>query len=148
LEVTNAIFPSPPWRRHLHAGAGLLCIPAYLYRIFDIGPTVAVTVADLTLTEGRAPNGEAGGAIRSRGQLQLLRVDLHDNLSGSSGGALSIEGGELRLVNSIVESNTVSSNGGIFIGGSTAAIMGSVIAHNRGSGIDVYRPHPCTKLGR
>ena len=120
-------------------GAGELAISGgYLYRILDISPTVAVTVTDLALIEGRAPNGEAGGAIRSRGQLQLLRVDLHDNLSTSKGGALSVEGGELRLVDSIVQSNTASSNGGIYITGSTAVISGSVIAHNRGSGIDVY----------
>ena len=120
-------------------GAGELAISGgYLYRIFDISPTVAVTVTDLALIEGRAPNGEAGGAIRSRGQLQLLRVDLHDNLSADSGGALAVEGGALRLEDSLVQSNTASSNGGIYIGQGTTTIIGSTITHNRGSGIEVY----------
>ncbi len=63
-------------------GAGQLTVSgAYLYRIFDISGSAAGTITDLALSEGRAPHGEAGGAIRSLGQLTLLRAHLHDNLS-------------------------------------------------------------------
>jgi hypothetical protein len=117
-------------------GAGRLAISgSYLYRIFDISASVAVTITDLALTQGRAPNGEAGGAIRSRGRLHLLRVYLHDNLSVSVGGALSSEQGTLHIESSIVQSNTANTNGGMFVSRSSVTVTGTVIAYNQGSAI-------------
>lgn len=114
-------------------GAGELAISGgYLYRIFDISPTVAVTVTNLALIEGRAPNGEAGGAIRSRGQLQLLRVNLHDSLSTYKGGAVAVDQGRVWIESSTVQSNTSAGGGAVFLYRSNAAITGTLFARNQG----------------
>jgi hypothetical protein len=96
---------------------------------------VAVTITDLSLIEGRAPNGEAGGAIRSRGQLQLLRVDLHDNLSTYRGGAVAVDQGRVSIESSTVQSNTSAGGGAVFLYRSSAAITGTLFARNQGSAI-------------
>jgi hypothetical protein len=117
----------------LGPGAGELAISGgSLYRIFDISPSVAVTITDLSLIEGRAPNGEAGGAIRSRGQLRLLRVDLHDNLSTYRGGAVAVDQGRLWIEGSTVQSNTSAGGGAVFLYRSSAAITGTLFARNQG----------------
>ena len=112
---------------------------SYLYRLFDVRAGAAMTIADLTLTEGRAPNGEAGGAIRSYGALTLQRVHLSNNLSVSAGGAIYVKDGPLQIADSLIQSNTAGTNGGIYVGESIAAITETVFAYNQGSAIQIYR---------
>lgn len=121
-------------------GADQLTISgSYLYRLFDVRAGAAMTVSDLALTQGRAPNGEAGGAIRSYGPLTLERVHLHDNLSVSEGGAVYVKDGALNIASSQIVSNIASMNGGVYIDSSVAAIIGTVFAQNKGSAITAYR---------
>ena len=118
-------------------GAGSLAISgAGLYRVLDISPTltntVAVTVADLALVDGRAPDGEHGGAIRSHGDLQLLRSSLHDNSSPLSGSAIYAAAGSLAIVSSQVQSNSA---GSIYVEGAHTSITGTVLANNQGGAL-------------
>ena len=117
-------------------GAGELAISGgYLYRILDISPTVAVTVTDLALIEGRAPNGEAGGAIRSRGQLQLLRVRpvrQPQHVQGRRRGGRPGQGVDRELNRA---EQHVGGGGAMFLYRSAAAITGTLFAHNQGSAI-------------
>jgi len=110
---------------------------SYLYRLFDVRAGAAMTITDLTLTEGRAPNGEAGGAIRSYGALTLQRVHLTNNLSVSAGGAVYVKDGPLQIADSLIQSNTAGANGGIYVEDSTAVITGTVFTQNEGTAIQV-----------
>jgi len=111
---------------------------AYLYRVFDIQAGAAVTITDLTVRNGRSPNTETGGGIRSAGDLHLARVHLHDNISVYEGGGLAVTWGTLSILDSTIQSNTGSYNGGVSITGADATISGSRIANNQGSGVRAY----------
>jgi hypothetical protein len=75
------------------AGTGLSTIHAHaLDRVFDvIGNSTTLTLRDLTVTGGKAPNGGVGqpgakgGGIRAAGGLTLNRVVVTANLSGNGG---------------------------------------------------------------
>lgn len=121
-------------------GAGSLAISgAGLYRVLDISPTltntVAVTVADLSLVDGRAPDGEHGGAIRSHGDLQLLRSSLHDNSSPLSGSAIYAAAGSLAIVSSQVQTNSA---GSLFVEDAHTSITGTVLAGNQGGALVAF----------
>ena len=125
-------------------GADQLAISgAGLYRILDISPTVTntvtVTVADLALVDGRAPHGEHGGAIRSRGDLQLLQVALHDNVSPLAGGAIYAAAGSLDIVASQVQSNSA---GSIYVEDARTSITGTVLAYSAGGALVAYHAPP------
>lgn len=116
-------------------GAGALAINgANLYRILDISPTITVTVADLSLVGARAPSGQPGGAIRSRGDLQLLRVDLHGNQGNAGGSAVYGAAGSLHIAASVVQSNTANA---VYAEDTPVAITGTVLAYNAGSALTV-----------
>lgn len=111
---------------------------AYLYRVFDIQVGAAVTITDLTVRNGRSPNTETGGGIRSAGNLHLARVHIHDCISVNEGGGLAVTRGPLSVVDSTIQSNTGSYNGGISVTGAYATISVSHIADNQGSGVRAY----------
>ena len=75
------------------------------YRIFDIDGG-SLTIRDLAMNEGNAPEGEGGGAIllRNIGELALNRVSFSANMA-KSGGAILAVGGRLYISDSRFEHN-------------------------------------------
>lgn len=111
-----------------------------LDRVFDVQSGVTLTLRDLTVTHGKAPNGAAagasgakGGGIRATGELVLNRVVVTANAAGNGGagvnaspgqdGGLGGEGGGVyslvfaSITDSVISFNTAGNGGS---GGSAA----------------------------
>ena len=114
------------------------------FRIFDVNGG-RLTVKNLTLTEGKAPDAQNGGAIRMRGFAAVtLSYSNFTNNAGQDGGAIDLDNGTLTIVNSGFSNNRANAargNGGVInASGATIAISNSSFAANRsgGSGGTVY----------
>ncbi|MCA1684066.1 MAG: hypothetical protein LC708_02925, partial [Actinobacteria bacterium] len=103
-----------------------------LDRVFDVrGSTVVIT--DLTVTDGAAPGGEAGGGVRnSAGGLTLRQVAVDANTAASNGGGVSGSGGALSVIDTTVSRNSaISTSGGIRQeAGGSASIRNSTVSGN------------------
>jgi subtilisin family serine protease len=99
-----------------------------LDRVFDIHPGATVTLQGLRVTAGRA--GDAGGAIRNRGQLQLIGVALDGSSADADGGAIANLNGTLTLVQSLVSGNLAHQDGGGLYSTGTASVVNSTISGN------------------
>jgi CSLREA domain-containing protein len=121
------------------------------FRIFTIG-AVAVTMSNLTITNGRTPDGVgptfvggSGGGLLNNGLLSMTNVTLSGNNTGSgsvaggSGGGIA-NFGNLFLTDSSVSGNqtgnggSAGSGGGIFNSGTITLTNTSVSANHVGSG--------------
>jgi len=78
------------------------------YRIFDVNGG-QLTIKHLTLTKGRAPEAEYGGAIRLRNgaQVTVENSPLAENAAANGGGAIYADGGTLRINASDFDTNCV-----------------------------------------
>ena len=98
--------PLPPITGELVIdGAGHAISGAGKFRIFDVaGGRLRMTNA--TLTNGKAPDGEDGGAIRMRNgaRLAIESSTLSHNLA-TNGGAIYAYGGEIEISDSLFEKN-------------------------------------------
>ena len=87
------------------------------FRIFTINPATSVTVSNLTVANGHAPDvaagikGTDGGGILNAGSLSLTNVGILGNTSGSANGANSGNGGGIFNSGAVTLSNvTLDSN--------------------------------------
>lgn len=104
-------------------------------RVFDVRPDTRLTLVGTALTRGAPEQGTSGGAIRSRGTLQLKRVVITRSRAAgaeASGGAIMNEGGRLRVVGSRLVHNRATRAGGAIeaLEGRTT-VVGSKLARNR-----------------
>ncbi len=129
---------------------------AGLDRILHISTTAVVTVADLTLTHGHAPDGvdsdsealppgkgEDGGGILNEGSLTLHRVTVSDNQAGSGGGIYVF------LPEPSIEPGAAGRGGGIFNSGRLTITQSAIVANVAGSSgtITGYRTVRCANGG-
>ncbi|MEM7051429.1 MAG: hypothetical protein AAF604_17295 [Acidobacteriota bacterium] len=108
------------------------------HRFFNVGGTGSLNLVRLTLAGGRAPRGGAiwisqegkveglrlelsdnqatiaGGAIYSRGEVDLIFATLRNN-AAVSGGALAADRGRLDVFNSTFSGNTATNRGGAIV---------------------------------
>jgi CSLREA domain-containing protein len=100
------------------AGVGVSIVSGKKDRVFDVGPGVAVTLRDLTVTKGKSGTKNdddfafAGGGIRSAGDLTLERVAVVGNSSSHEGGGIVVAGGVLTLTDVTVAKNKALDDGG------------------------------------
>lgn len=124
-------------------GAGHTITGVGLHRIFDVDGG-GLTLADLTLAAGKAPDGESGGAVRLRNGASLIANGVSFNTSrASSGGAIAMSNASDRLSanNSAFLGNAAADRGGaLLVAGGQAVITGSAfldnIAENSGGAIE------------
>jgi CSLREA domain-containing protein len=130
------------------AGADATIVDANdLDRAFDV-QNGAATFVDLTMRNGTAPGGEAGGVLRVTngnaasltdcvvadgaansgagirvdiGTLELLRTTVRDNTATSSGGGIAVEQSPMTITDSTISGNVADNiGGGLFAGGSSS----------------------------
>lgn len=78
-------------------------------RLFQILAPATVTLADLTLADGRAPSG---GAVLSQGTLAIERCVLQDNQAFVERGGAIAGGGRLSVHGSLFQRNRAATDGG------------------------------------
>ncbi|MFM1769597.1 MAG: hypothetical protein RJA22_2126 [Verrucomicrobiota bacterium] len=130
-------------------GQGLLEVRGGGARVFNIRPGRSVTIAGVSVRNGRTDPGEPGGGVYNAGQLSLLNCVVSanqtqgvssNNPGGLGGGIYNI--GSLLLSNAVVTSNVTGmggpggSGGGIFNGGTLQAWRTTFAWNRTGSGID------------
>ena len=121
---------------------------AGLNRILHISTTATVTVADLTLTNGRAPDGidshdddilpgkgEDGGAILNEGHLRLYRVTVSASEAGNGGSR-----GFLPFPTQLI-AGAPGRGGGIYNSGMFTVSQSAIISNSAGSSGSVYALH-------
>lgn len=116
-------------------------------RVLSVGRGADVSISDLTIADGLAPDNESGGGIYNAGNLHLMRCVISNNYTrGGFGGGIYNEG-KLFMGSSVVASNTADgahgvngSGGGGGFGGGCFTMSGyfeatnSTFANNRAVG--------------
>ena len=109
--------------------------------VFIIEGSVAVTLTNMTITNGRVASSWGGGIAIERGDVTLDSVIVSNNFA-SSGGGISSSGGKLTIFNSQIMNNiagdlTTASGGGIdvnnFHAPAQVVIINSIIVSNTAS---------------
>jgi predicted outer membrane repeat protein len=122
-------------------GAGQLAVDGSdSFRVLE-STAVPLTIADLTIQNGRPPSGEGGG-VRSLGTLTLNNVAVLSNTSQVGGGGV-YAAGQAQIVNGRFENNrSVGSLGGGLLVTNRAFITGTQFISNtsaaQGGGAVVY----------
>lgn len=132
-------------------GAGTTFVDAQFGdRVFDVRPDAVVTIADLTILHGNAPEEHPGGGIRSWGPDTLIeRCHIDQNQTAHAGGGIALLGtGYMLIRDSEITNNTAGEigGGGIYAyssGGATLEVERSTISGNSttqggGGGIKVW----------
>lgn len=91
----------------------------------------SVTMADLSLSQGRAASG--GGVLNDAGDLTIVDSSFTKNKATSSGGAVFNAAGSLTITNSSFSSNNASSSGGAIASEGASAqlsMTGSSLSNN------------------
>jgi predicted outer membrane repeat protein len=98
-------------------------------RVFDLtGSGVAVTLAGLTIANGRA---DQGGGIQNSGTLTVSNCTVTGNTAGTDGGGIYNNRGTMAVTGSIISGNSVdSSGGGIYNFVGILTITGSTLSDN------------------
>lgn len=95
-------------------------------RPFDVAPNTMVTMQNITLANGRGPDG---GALRNRGTLTLNNVTIRNSFASDGGGGLQ-NNGDLTITNSTIRNNTTARSGGGILNFGMLHISDSTIAEN------------------
>lgn len=108
-------------------------------RVLDVRDGVSLTVRNLTVREGRAPDGQSGGGVRSTGGDVILRdVSIVDSrVAGelASGGAVLNDGGSLVVDDARLARNSATRAGGaIEADAGTTVVSDSRLVRNRTGG--------------
>jgi hypothetical protein len=99
------------------------------FEIAPLPPRNSVTLADLTVTGGNAPDD--GGGILNKGVLTLTDVVVTGNTAPASGGGVANETGFLTATGCTIAGNTASIGGGVLNDGvSTATLTGCTVSSN------------------
>jgi len=108
-------------------------------RVFEIQAGVTVTIANLTITNGKVISGNSAGGILNNGTLTLQSCTISGNSAANAGGGILNNGANstavLTIVNSTISGNHAPSFGaGIFTtgfqGSATLTIVNSTISGN------------------
>jgi len=112
-------------------------------RIFDVDGG-QLTIKHLTLTKGRAPEAEYGGAIRLRNgaQLTVENSTLAENAAANGGGALYADGGTARVKASEFDTNCVVAASHIVEENRGSADAASVVDNDGCLRVTYYWPSP------
>ena len=97
-----------------------------LGRIFEIDGGFAVTLTNVTLTNGKA---DKGGVIYNKGTLSLINAKLNDNNANSYGGAI-YNGGDVVVSNSTFVDGSASYGGMIYNYGGNLVVGNSIFVNN------------------
>ncbi len=110
-------------------------------RILDIRDGATVLAKRVTLRDGRAPDGESGGAVRvdATGGLDLRFGGILDSVAegaGASGGAIVNSGGQVRVQDTRLVGNSAERAGGAIeaAGGSTQVSTSRLSSNSTGGG--------------
>ena len=79
------------------------------FPVFLVAPDSRVTIASMTVAEGRAKNG---GGIENRGELVIRGVTFLDNRASRRGGGVANLGGKVTVINSTFSGNRAGKGGG------------------------------------
>jgi CSLREA domain-containing protein len=105
-------------------------------RVLSVAPGAKVTVASLTITEGRAAKG---AGLVNRGQVVVKGVTFLGNLAESDGGGLANLGGTVSVINStFVDNRAGHAGGGLANVGGTLTVTNCTFSGNaasRGGGL-------------
>ena len=119
-------------------GAGYSISGDGAHRIFEVYWPGALTLENITLTDGLA---DSGGAIYNAGTLTIRRSTLRDNVATLWGGGLTSAFGFLTVESSSFIGNSALTGGAIYSNDIRASIVNSTFsansAANYGGGIDV-----------
>ena len=119
-------------------GAGYSISGDGAHRIFEVVYPGALTLENITLTDGLA---DSGGAIYNAGTLTIRRSTLRDNVATLWGGGLTSAFGFLTVESSSFIGNSARTGGAIYSNDIRASIVNSTFSANRasdkGGGIDV-----------
>ena len=119
-------------------GAGYSISGGGAHRIFEVVYPGALTLENITLTDGLA---DSGGAIYNAGTLTIRRSSLRDNVATLWGGGLTSAFGFLTVESSSFTNNSALTGGAIYSNDIRASIVNSTFSANRaanyGGGIDV-----------
>lgn len=99
-------------------------------RIFDIQPAAHVTIQGVAIRNGNSVTAESGGGVRTRGELTLRQLSIHNN----AGGGVRNEGGILTLNNVSVLSNT-NGYGVTNVAQGTLTVNDSALNDNQSGGL-------------
>ena len=136
----------------LKGGAAIQGGAGWNDRVFDVQAGADATLAGLTITGGRSPDGTiVGVGLRNRGILRLTDVIVSGNSNvspaatvfSSGGGIANLDGGTLTLGASTVSGNAAgNTGGGIFNGSGSVTLSGTTVRGNTadadGAGIFSY----------
>ncbi|PSB23738.1 DUF4347 domain-containing protein [Stenomitos frigidus] len=127
-------------------GAGLLSISGNnASRVFQIDPTINATIADVTITNGRANDG--AGVFNNGGSVALLRTTFNNNVATNVGGGILNAGG-LLVNGGTFNSNRAAAGAGLYNAGglevrnsnfntNQASLNGGGIYNNSGASLTV-----------
>lgn len=104
-------------------------------RVFYIGPTVAVLISDLTITNGNANDDFGGGIYNDHSTLTINTCTVGGNAAGfASGGGVysdgSFSGATVTVNNSIFTDNSAFDGGAIYSIGDEATTPGATVTVN------------------
>jgi CSLREA domain-containing protein len=100
-------------------------------RIFNIGADNAVSISNLTISNGLA-SGADGGGLYNAGALTLNGVTLSGNSAENGGAIVSQTSNSLVLTNTTVSGNSAKGDGGgLFVASGQATLTNVTVAYNR-----------------
>jgi CSLREA domain-containing protein len=112
-------------------------------RVFHVSSNLVVTIASLTVTNGRVtgipPGGTGAGIFNDHSTLTVSNCTVTGNSAQSAGGGIFNDGGGLTVIASTLSGNSgtdvlVSPGGAIFNNGGAAAIINSTVSGNSVAG--------------
>jgi CSLREA domain-containing protein len=112
-------------------------------RVFNIQSGVTVTIADLTIANGKVTGGNSGGNILNNGALTLTNCNIYGGSTTNSGGGIFSAGPSLTLTDCNVggtaagQANSAFIYGGIWSSAGTLTMTGGSISGNSSGGINV-----------
>jgi hypothetical protein len=135
-------------------GAGVVTVSGnHLHQVFNISPSVTVSISGLTISNGLGPpdgggisnagtlaithstfsgnSGRAGGGIYNAGTLTITNSTFHSNpVTAVGGGVLNSNGAMLTITNSTFYGNSASASGGGILNSGTMTVTNSTISGN------------------
>src|SRR5262249_42228261 len=109
-------------------------------RIFTIGDSVVVTIANLTIAEGHALNDNGGGiyvgyvgdstTVEAPSNVSLINVTLTNNQADQNGGAIYVDVGILYVQDSLITGNHAAKVGGGIANTSVVSLSHTSITQN------------------
>lgn len=117
------------------AGVGLTVIDGKKAkdRVLDVLPGGTLSIRDLTIQKGQAPEDETGGGgVRSEGTTLIERCVLTKCKSKDDAGALDVQGGSTTVIDSLFSKNKSDDDGGaIDVDGGSLLVRSSTFVKNK-----------------